>query len=82
MCDVGSSGLGPKDWSMRQATERKAVLLRIDPAVHTALQRWASSEFRSFNAQVQYLLHKALENSGRFPREEESRTPDRSGHTG
>jgi hypothetical protein len=67
---------------MRQAAERKSVLLRIDPAVHTALQRWASSELRSFNAQVEYLLHRALEDSGRLPREEESRTPDKSGLNG
>jgi hypothetical protein len=73
MCDVGSSGLKPKDCSTRQATERKAVLLRIDPTVHTALQRWASSELRSFNAQVEYLLNKALANAGRLP----SRSADR-----
>jgi hypothetical protein len=36
--------------------ERKQVLLRIDPAVHDALTRWASDDLRSVNAQVEMLL--------------------------
>jgi len=49
------------------ASERKAVLLRLDPAVHDALARWASDELRSTNAQVEYLLRRALEDAGRMP---------------
>jgi hypothetical protein len=40
-------------------TERKSVLLRLDPAVHDALARWASDELRSTNAQIEYLLRGA-----------------------
>ncbi|HWF52723.1 MAG TPA: hypothetical protein VG294_18915 [Solirubrobacteraceae bacterium] len=47
--------------------ERKQVLLRIDPAVHDALARWAADEFRSLNAQVEMLLRRALEDAGRMP---------------
>jgi hypothetical protein len=50
-------------------TERKGVLLRLDPAVHDALARWASDEFRSTNAQIEYLLRRALAEAGRLPRE-------------
>ena len=32
--------------------ERKAFLLRIDPALHTSAERWAADELRSLNAQV------------------------------
>jgi hypothetical protein len=32
--------------------ERKAVLLRLDPAVHDALARWAADDMRSVNAQI------------------------------
>ena len=46
--------------------ERKAVLLRLDPALHDAVQRWAASELRSFNAQVEYLLRRALVEGGRL----------------
>jgi hypothetical protein len=47
--------------------ERKAVLLRLDPAVHDALARWAADELRSANAQIEFLLRKALIDAGRMP---------------
>ena len=47
--------------------ERKQVLLRLDPAVHDALARWAGDELRSTNAQLEYLLRKALADAGRLP---------------
>ena len=47
--------------------ERKSFLLRLDPDVHDALARWASDELRSTNAQVEYLLRRALEQAGRMP---------------
>jgi hypothetical protein len=48
-------------------TERKSVLLRLDPAVHDALARWAADELRSTNAQIEFLLRRALADSGRLP---------------
>ncbi|MGA2009869.1 MAG: hypothetical protein ABSH51_04930 [Solirubrobacteraceae bacterium] len=48
--------------------ERKQVLLRIDPAVHDALARWANDELRSLNAQIEMLLRHALNDAGRMPR--------------
>ncbi len=50
-------------------TERKGVLLRLDPAVHDALARWASDELRSTNAQIEFLLRRALAEAGRLPRD-------------
>ena len=50
-------------------TERKSVLLRLDPAVHDALARWASGELRSTNAQIEFLLRRALADAGRLPRD-------------
>jgi hypothetical protein len=50
-------------------SERRPVLLRIDPAVHDALTRWASDEFRSVNAQVEMLLRRALAEAGRMPKQ-------------
>ena len=49
-------------------SERKNILLRLDPAVHDALARWASDELRSTNAQIEFLLRKALADAGRLPR--------------
>lgn len=47
--------------------ERKSILLRLDPAVHDALARWAADELRSTNAQIEYLLRKALQAENRLP---------------
>ncbi|AIJ23603.1 hypothetical protein [Amycolatopsis methanolica] len=49
--------------------ERKKILLRLDPAVHDAVARWAGEELRSTNAQIEFLLRKALADAGRLPRE-------------
>ena len=46
---------------------RKEFLLRLDPAVHDALARWASDELRSTNAQIEFLLRRALAEAGRMP---------------
>ena len=48
-------------------TERKSVLLRLDPAIHDALARWAGDELRSTNAQIEFLLRRALADAGRLP---------------
>ena len=49
-------------------SERKSILLRLDPAVHDALAKWASDELRSTNAQIEFLLRRALGDVGRLPR--------------
>ncbi len=46
--------------------KRKAYLLRVDPALLEALQRWARDDLRSVNAQIEFLLRKALRDSGRL----------------
>jgi len=51
------------------ASPRKSILLRLDPAIHDALVRWASDELRSTNAQIEFLLRKALAEAGRLPRD-------------
>lgn len=48
-------------------TERKGILLRLDPAVHDALARWAGDELRSTNAQIEFVLRRALAEAGRLP---------------
>ena len=48
-------------------SERKGILLRLDPAVHDALSRWAADELRSTNAQIEFLLRRALADAGRMP---------------
>ena len=48
--------------------ERKAFLVRLDPALHEALQRWADTDLRSLNAQIEFLLREALSEAGRLPK--------------
>lgn len=52
--------------------QRKTFLLRLDPATHEALQRWADIDLRSLNAQIEFLLRDALRQAGRL------RAPDGS----
>ncbi|HZG03392.1 MAG TPA: hypothetical protein VE546_07465 [Streptomyces sp.] len=62
------AGDGPgQEPRQRRRRERKQVLLRLDPAVHDALAKWAADELRSTNAQIDYLLRRALTQAGRMP---------------
>ncbi|HWX23686.1 MAG TPA: hypothetical protein VN083_01530 [Vicinamibacteria bacterium] len=47
-------------------SERKAFLIRIEPRVFAALQRWASDDLRSLNGQIEFILRGALESKGRL----------------
>ncbi len=47
--------------------ERKPFLLRVDPTVLEALQKWAADDLRSLNAQIEYVLRDALAKAGRAP---------------
>ncbi|HZK04710.1 MAG TPA: hypothetical protein VFC82_02555 [Actinomycetaceae bacterium] len=48
--------------------QRKRILLRLDPAVHEAVQKWAADDLRSVNAQIEIILRTALRDAGRQPR--------------
>jgi len=51
--------------------ERKPFLLRVEPALLDALSRWAADDLRSLNAQIEFLLRRALQTAGRLPKPEE-----------
>jgi len=53
-------------------SEKKAFLLRTDPALLDALQRWADDDLRSLNAQIDFLLRAALAKAGRAPKAKSS----------
>ena len=50
-------------------TERKTFLLRIDPEVLAAVQRWADDDLRSLNGQIEFILRRALSERGRVREE-------------
>ena len=45
--------------------EKKKFLLRIDENLHAALEKWAADDLRSVNAQIEYLLTRAVKDAGR-----------------
>jgi hypothetical protein len=57
--------------------ERKAYLLRVDPEVFDALQRWADDELRSVNGQIEFLLRRALLDAGRLDKKKGTPSPRR-----
>ncbi len=46
--------------------ERKPFLLRVDREVLDAVQRWAGDDLRSLNAQIEFLMRRALQAEGRL----------------
>ncbi|HRU61876.1 MAG TPA: Arc family DNA-binding protein [Bacteroidia bacterium] len=61
------------------ANEKKAFILRVSPDLLKALEKWAGDEFRSVNGQVEYLLHKALAESGRLRKKQDGRSGKKDG---
>jgi hypothetical protein len=59
--------------------DKKGFPLRLDPEIYDALQRWAASEFRSVNGQIEYLLRSALRDAGRLPGEDTQGTEGAGG---
>ena len=55
--------------------EKKRFLLRVDPRLHAAIERWAADELRSVNAQIEFVLRESLRRAGRLPRDDDPR-PD------
>lgn len=51
--------------------EKKKFLLRIDAGLYEAMERWAADEFRSVNAQIEFLLREAVKKAGRIKHETE-----------
>ncbi len=41
--------------------ERKPFLLRLDPALHEVLEKWAQQDFRSLNGQIEFILKDAVD---------------------
>lgn len=50
---------------------KKRFLLRIDHALYSSLEKWAADEFRSVNAQIEFILKQAVKKAGRYPKPSE-----------
>ncbi|HET6559225.1 MAG TPA: DNA-binding protein [Prolixibacteraceae bacterium] len=45
--------------------KKKTFVLRIDPDVYDAVEKWAAQEFRSANGQIEWIINKALKDARR-----------------
>ena len=58
---------------------KKSFVLRMDPDISNALERWAADEFRSMNGQLEFILHQALKKAGRLPAKKKMVDPIKGG---
>ncbi len=49
--------------------KKKSFVLRINPEIMDALERWAADDFRSINGQLEWIIHHALKNAKRLNKE-------------
>jgi hypothetical protein len=54
---------------------KKKFLLRLNPAIYGALEKWAGDELRSVNGQIEYLLRRVLRDAGRLGSDREADPP-------
>jgi hypothetical protein len=47
---------------------KKVFMLRVNPEIYEALEKWAADEFRSVNGQLEWAIEKALKETGRMPK--------------
>ncbi|NLC07652.1 MAG: hypothetical protein GX755_06785 [Syntrophomonadaceae bacterium] len=57
-------------------SHKKSFLLRVNPKLYEVLERWAADEFRSVNAQIEFLLREAAQRAGRLPNMKNPRPDD------
>ena len=55
--------------------KKKPFVLRMDPEMQEALEKWAAEEFRSTNGHIEWILNQALNNAGRYKRKRQSHLP-------
>ena len=68
---------GQSERTQARKQARKQMLLRLDPAVHEAMSKWAADNLRSVNAQIEVVLRQALKDAGRDPKPAPIRRPGR-----
>ena len=47
-------------------SKKKTFVLRIDPEIMQALEKWAADDFRSINGQLEWIIHNALKQANRL----------------
>jgi hypothetical protein len=55
---------------------KKVFMLRVNPEIYEALEKWAADEFRSVNGQLEWAIEKTLKEAGRMPKKKISSSPE------
>lgn len=55
--------------------EKKTFVLRLNPEVYNALEKWSSDDFRSVNGQIEWIIERALNDAKRHPRGSRKNNP-------
>jgi hypothetical protein len=58
--------------------QKKSFVIRVDPDKLSAIEKWASDEFRSTNGQIEWILDQALRKSGRLKAKTENKNDKRN----
>jgi len=59
--------------------KKKAFVLRVDPELMAKIEQWAADEFRSTNGQLEWIIHNALKNAKRLPKQKKASSDTTSG---
>ena len=51
--------------------KKKPFVLRLDPEILSAVEKWAADEFRSTNGQMEWMINNALKEASRLPKKKE-----------
>ncbi|WP_340113903.1 DNA-binding protein [Maribellus mangrovi] len=46
--------------------KKKTFVLRVDPEMMAAVEKWATDDFRSINGQLEWIIHNALKDAKRL----------------
>lgn len=57
-------------------SQKKRFLLRLDLKLYEVLEKWSADEFRSVNAQIEYLLKEAARKTGRWKEDKQRKVPE------
>lgn len=52
-------------------TKKKSFVLRINPEILDAVEKWAADDFRSINGQMEWIIHNALKDAKRLKKSQE-----------
>jgi hypothetical protein len=53
-------------------SKKKTFVLRINPEIMEAVEKWATDDFRSINGQLEWIIHNALKDAKRLKKNTEN----------